>query len=90
MAKSKTLQSIHLSDNYIPRAIEINMLMVFGVKSLDDASDGFSITGKLDPRQLKRSLLTSFNVQMQQKLENLVEGYEQGSRQTTPADEQFS
>jgi len=38
LAKSKTLQSIHLSDNNVPKAIEINMLMVFGVKSSDDSS----------------------------------------------------
>ena len=60
LAKSKTLQAIHLSDNNIPKAIEINMLMVFGVKSTDDASDGFSITGKLDPRQLKRNAMSQF------------------------------
>ena len=71
LAKSKTLQAIHLSDNNIPKAIEINMLMVLGVKSTDDASDGFSITGKLDPRQLKRNAMTQFQVKMQQKLEGL-------------------
>lgn len=50
LAKSKTLQSIHLSDNFIPRPVEINMLMVFGVKSnFDESIDGSTITGKLDP-----------------------------------------
>lgn len=39
LAKSKTLQAIHLSDNNIPKAVEINMLMVFGVKSTEDLSD---------------------------------------------------
>jgi len=33
LAKSKTLQAIHLSDNNVPKAVEINMLMVFGIKS---------------------------------------------------------
>ena len=60
LAKSKTLQAIHLSDNNIPKATEINMLMVFGVKSTDDLADNFSITGKLDPRQLKRNAMTTF------------------------------
>lgn len=49
LAKSKTLQSIHLSDNNIPKAIETNMLMVFGIKS-NDSGDELSIAGKLDPR----------------------------------------
>ena len=59
LAKSKTLQSIHLSDNNIPKALEINMLMVFGVKSTDDG-DVNSITGKLDANQLKRNAMTTF------------------------------
>ena len=54
LAKSKTIQSIHLSDNNIPKATEINMLMVFGVKSNEGDGDN-SIAGKLDPRQLKRN-----------------------------------
>lgn len=33
LAKSETLQSIHLSDNNIPKAIEKNLLMAFGIKS---------------------------------------------------------
>ena len=49
LAKSKTLQAIHLSDNNIPKAIETNMLMVFGVKSNEGDAE-FSIAGKLDPR----------------------------------------
>ena len=69
LAKSKTLQAIHLSDNNIPRAIEINMLMVFGVKSLDDASDASSLTAKLDPRTLKRQAMTTFQVKLQEKLD---------------------
>ena len=60
-----------MSDNNIPKAIEINMLMVFGVKSIDDASENFSITGKLDPRQLKRNAMTTFQVKMQQQLEDI-------------------
>ena len=51
--------SIHLSDNNIPKAAEINMLMVFGVKSTDDG-DVNSITGKLDANQLKRNAMTTF------------------------------
>ena len=50
LAKSQTLQSIHLSDNNIPKAVETNMLMVFGVKSNEGDAD-FSIAGKLDQRQ---------------------------------------
>ena len=41
------MQSIHLSDNNIPKAIEINLLMVFGIKNMDD-SEHTSIAGKLD------------------------------------------
>lgn len=54
LAKSQTLQSIHLSDNNIPKAVETNMLMVFGVKSNEGDAE-FSIAGKLDPRQQKRN-----------------------------------
>ena len=67
LSKSKTLQSIHLSDNNIPKATEINMLMVFGIKCMD-ASDA-SFVGKLDPRQLKKSNMTGFQIKMQQKFE---------------------
>lgn len=49
LAKSKTIQAIHLSDNNIPKAVEINMLMVFGVKSAEGDAE-FSIAGKLDPK----------------------------------------
>ena len=49
ISKSKTLQSVHLSDNNIPKAVETNMLMVFGIKS-NDSGDELSIAGKLDPR----------------------------------------
>ena len=60
LAKSQTIQSIHLSDNNIPKAIEINMLMVFGVKSIADDSSGGLLMGKIDARQLKRNAMTSF------------------------------
>ena len=49
LSKSKTIQSIHLSDNNIPKAAETNMLMVFGVKSNEGDAE-FSIAGKLDAR----------------------------------------
>ena len=49
MAKSKTLQSIHLSDNNIPPAVLTNMLMVFGIKDQDSGEDT-GITGKLDQK----------------------------------------
>ena len=47
------------------------MLMVFGVKSLEDANDAFSITGNLDPRQLKRNAMTVFSVKMEKTLDTL-------------------
>jgi len=40
------------------------MLMVFGVKSNDDDL-GTSIAGKLDPRLLKKSVMTGFHIKMQ-------------------------
>lgn len=43
------------------------MLMVFGIKCMD-ASDA-SFVGKLDPRQLKKSNMTGFQIKMQQKFE---------------------
>ena len=64
LAKSKTLQAIHLSDNNIPKAVEINMLMVFGVKS-GDTGDENSIAGKLDPRQLKRNPMIGFQIKLE-------------------------
>ena len=63
LSKSKTLQSIHLSDNNIPKAVETNLLMVFGIKS-HETGDELSIAGKLDPRQYKRSPMTGFHIQM--------------------------
>ena len=59
LAKSQSLQSIHLSDNNIPKATEINMLMCFGVKNNDESSE-LSIAGKLDPRLLKKTAMTKF------------------------------
>jgi len=59
LAKSKTLQSIHMSDNNIPKAAETNMLMVFGIKS-NDSGEEISLAGKLDPRQLKKTPTTGF------------------------------
>ena len=63
LSKSKTLQSIHLSDNNIPKAVETNLLMVFGIKS-NDSGDELSIAGKLDPRQYKKNPMTGFQVKM--------------------------
>ena len=68
LSKSKTLQSIHLSDNNIPKAVETNLLMVFGIKS-SDSGDELSIAGKLDPRQYKKNPMTGFQIKMQQRLE---------------------
>ena len=48
MARSTTVQAIHLSDNNIPKATEINMLMVFGIKSQDDSEGNFSISSNID------------------------------------------
>jgi len=62
LAKSKTLEAIHLSDNNLPKPTEINMLMVFGVKCSGDDVDNFSITAKLDPRLLKRAAMTTVRV----------------------------
>ena len=50
LAKSKTIQAIHLSDNSIPKAEEINLLMVFGIKSTESSDD--SSAYKVDPRNL--------------------------------------
>ena len=68
LAKSKSLQSIHLSDNNIPKAIEINMLMCFGVKNTDESAET-SIAGKLDPRLLKKTAMTNFQIKVQQNIE---------------------
>jgi len=59
LAKSATLQAIHLSDNNLPKAVEINLLMVFGIKSHDNSDDS-GLTGKIDARQLKKSIMTGF------------------------------
>ena len=48
LSKSRTIQSIHLSDNNMPKAAETNMLMVFGIKCNESESD--SIAGKLDAK----------------------------------------
>ena len=42
--------------------------MVFGVKS-NDEDLGTSIAGKLDPRLLKKNVMTGFHIKMQQKIE---------------------
>jgi len=68
LAKSKTLQSIHLSDNNIPKSVETNMLMVFGIKS-NETGDELSIAGKLDPRQHKKNPMSSMQLKMQQRLD---------------------
>ena len=69
MARSKTLQSIHLSDNNIPKAVETNMLMVFGIKDQDSGEDT-GITGKLDTKFSARAkVMTGFQIKLQQRLE---------------------
>ncbi len=54
-----------MSDNNIPKPVEINMLMVFGIKSHDISDTSFTISGKIDPRLAKKQTMTTFHVNMQ-------------------------
>ena len=51
------------------------MLMVFGVKSQDDAGDSNSITGNLDARKMKRNAVTQFSVKIADKMSSMVNNF---------------
>lgn len=53
LAKSKTLQAIHLSDNNIPRKLERRLLKLFGIQQEAGAED-FSIAGGIDMKLVRR------------------------------------